>query len=233
MSDPRIIHWSLFKRRRITSNYLWKGVSLSFFLSLPSLTFLFLPSPSRLYHSSILIHWLSHWPTMAIPSNPSLSAKYMQLNSGTGIQVEYLWIDSDNDIRSRARTLAATEVSLETLPEWWCQGSATGQGEDLVLHPVALFDDPFRPPHGKLVLCDTYLPDGTPHPTNYRYHCQRTMSTYATHRPLFGIEQEYMVIDPELEKPLGWHRFPDPQVSQHTMFLASPDWREWHSITVV
>ncbi|KAI8334740.1 hypothetical protein BC941DRAFT_472666 [Chlamydoabsidia padenii] len=152
---------------------------------------------------------------MAIPSNPTLVNKYLKLEqSNNKIQVEYLWIDNDNDIRSKARTLTLTNLTLDDIPEWTCDGFHTDQApSDLILHPVALFDDPFRPPHGKLVLCDTYLPDGTPHSTNHRYQCQKIVSAYAHHQPLFGIEQEYMMIDPHLERPLGWpkHGFPNPE----------------------
>lgn len=40
------------------------------------------------------------------------------------------------------------------------------------------------------------------------------MEAYAEHKPWFGIEQEYMLIDPETTRPYGWPRlgYPEPQV---------------------
>ncbi|CAO3598981.1 unnamed protein product [Absidia cylindrospora] len=167
---------------------------------------------------------------MAIPSNATILSKYLRLDQRNKIQVEYIWIDGYNGIRSKTRTLdwpigSATvtteKITLDDIPEWNYDGSSTGQAQghdaDLLLRPVAMFDDPLRPclsaNKNKLVLCDTYLSDGTPHPTNYRYHCKNTMAAYAHEHPWFGIEQEYMLIDKKIDKPLGWpqHGFPEPQ----------------------
>ena len=55
--------------------------------------------------------------------------------------------------------------------------------------------------------------DGTPHATNFRYSCKKAMDTYAHTKPWFGIEQEYMFMDPETNRPYGWPRngYPEPQ----------------------
>lgn len=41
------------------------------------------------------------------------------------------------------------------------------------------------------------------------------MDAHADSEPWFGLEQEYMLFDPETEKPYGWprHGFPEAQVS--------------------
>ncbi|KAI8098825.1 uncharacterized protein BX664DRAFT_288548 [Halteromyces radiatus] len=150
---------------------------------------------------------------MAIPSNASLLDKYLRLSQGNKVQVEYIWIDN-NTLRSKSRTLDYFVNRVEEIPEWYDDGQE--KHDEIILRPVALYHDPFRPTRdktNKLVLCDTYLPDGTPHPTNYRYHCHRIMNTYDHHAPWFGMEQEYLLIDPQKEKPLGWpqHGFPEPQ----------------------
>ncbi|ORX62998.1 hypothetical protein DM01DRAFT_1331095 [Hesseltinella vesiculosa] len=158
----------------------------------------------------------------AIKSNSSLLQKYLQLSQGDTIQAEYLWLDGQGDIRSKSRTLTPKQVSrLDELPEWTCDGSLTGLADhhdsDILLKPVAMYHDPFRPRHdgltNKLVLCETLSPSSSPHPTNLRSSCLKVMLAHAQHKPWFGIEQEYMFIDMENNRPLGWPKFghPEPQ----------------------
>ncbi|KAI8074778.1 glutamine synthetase [Gongronella butleri] len=158
----------------------------------------------------------------AIKSNPSILNKYLQLDQGDRFQVEYLWIDGYGEIRSKTRTLTAEQVArVDCVPEWNFDGSSTGQSDghdsDILLQPVAMYHDPFRRRNdgqtNKLVLCETYLPDGSPHPSNQRYACAKVMATYADEKPWFGIEQEYMFFDVEKDRPYGWPSFghPEPQ----------------------
>lgn len=146
---------------------------------------------------------------------------------------EYIWTDADNDLRSKTKILRATfhpEVAkyfynkpqelqcilLRYLPEWNFDGSSTGQAEgnksDVILKPAFVCKDPFRLCDEKqyhkfysfLVLCDTYLPDGTPHTTNKRVACQELAEKVQDQEPLFGIEQEYIVYDNNTNLPVGW-----------------------------
>ncbi|KAI9300889.1 hypothetical protein BJ944DRAFT_170079 [Cunninghamella echinulata] len=162
---------------------------------------------------------------MSIISQATILSKYLSLSQNKKIQVEYIWIDGWNELRSKTRTLDIKhrehDIALNDIPEWNFDGSSTyqavGHDSDILLKPVALYNDPFRVGDGeivnKLVLCETYLPDGTPHPSNYRYDCLKVMDAYAAEEPWFGIEQEYMLIDYEKGKPLGWpqHGLPEPQ----------------------
>ncbi|CAI8022672.1 Glutamine synthetase 2 cytoplasmic, partial [Geodia barretti] len=46
-----------------------------------------------------------------------------------------------------------------------------------------------------LVMCETYSKDGTPHPTNKRYSCDRIMERVMDEEnPEFAIEQEYTLL---------------------------------------
>ncbi|KAI9318415.1 hypothetical protein BX666DRAFT_1855558 [Dichotomocladium elegans] len=154
---------------------------------------------------------------MAVKSNPALLDKYLKLDQRGAVQVEYVWIDGFNQLRSKTKTVYKVPTSVSDLPEWNFDGSSTGQSEghdsDILIQPVALFDDPFRCGDNKIVLCETFNPDGSPHPTNYRHACKRVMETYADQHPWFGIEQEYMLMDPETERPYGWPKmgYPEPQ----------------------
>lgn len=155
---------------------------------------------------------------MAIVSNAGILKKYLELDQKGSVQVEYVWIDGFNQLRSKTKTVQKVPQSAADLPEWNFDGSSTGQAEghdsDVLIQPVALFADPFRGGDNKFVICETYNPDGTPHKTNYRYAALKVFETYADSHPWFGIEQEYMLFDPETEKPYGWpkHGFPEPQV---------------------
>jgi glutamine synthetase len=118
------------------------------------------------------------------------------------IFIEYVWIDFDGNLRSKLRVENADFVSkpIEEISWWNFDGSSTKQSEgkfsDVLLKPVRLYANPF---FGKntayFLLCECYTPDKTPHETNTRYKCVETFNKYKHLEPLFGIEQEYMVID--------------------------------------
>ncbi|KAI9313849.1 hypothetical protein BX666DRAFT_551405 [Dichotomocladium elegans] len=154
---------------------------------------------------------------MSVLSNAPILSKYMSLDQQGSIQVEYVWIDGFNQLRSKTKTVTKIPKSAADLPEWNYDGSSTGQAEghdsDILIQPVAMFADPFRGGENKFVICETFNPDGTPHKTNYRHACKKIMDTHAHQHPWFGIEQEYMLINPETEKPYGWpkHGFPEAQ----------------------
>ena len=116
--------------------------------------------------------------------------------------LEYIWLDAYGKTRSKTKVLPGNSENLKVtkLPEWNYDGSSTGQatGDDseVILKPCAIFNDPFRSNSqrvSKLVLCDTYLPNGNPHPTNTRYAANNTFNKGLELSPLFGIEQEFFI----------------------------------------
>lgn len=77
---------------------------------------------------------------------------------------------------------------------WNFDGSSTAQAEgedsDILIRPCSIFKDPFlRSGNNILVMCETLLPDGTPHPTNYRNSCNAVMEKIKDQVPWFGMEQ--------------------------------------------
>lgn len=121
-------------------------------------------------------------------------------------QAEYIWIDADMKTRSKGRTVESTE--LDKLPEWNYDGSSTRQAQgsesEVILKPAAVYRDPFRRGNNVLVMCSTYTPNGDPLPTNTRHSCAAVMEKAKDLKPWFGLEQEYFLIDPKTNKPVGF-----------------------------
>ena len=135
-------------------------------------------------------------------------------------KVEYLWIDGQGSVRGKTRVFRNPITSVDDLPEWNYDGSSTGQADghdsEVLIVPKALFNDPFRNKEGednhKLALCDTYLPDGSPHPTNTRVKAVEKFLVQPELQPMFGIEQEFFLV--ERGWPVGFpsrDSFPAPQ----------------------
>lgn len=136
------------------------------------------------------------------------------------IKAEYIWIDGTEptaQLRSKTKILSdddGTEVG--DLPIWGFDGSstnqATGDKSDCVLKPVAVYPDPIRGGDNILVMNEVMLVDGKPHPTNTRAAAARVAKKYKKHEPMFGIEQEYTMLNANMT-PLGFPEggFPAPQ----------------------
>ncbi|KAL2605626.1 hypothetical protein AAZV13_09G136200 [Glycine max] len=153
----------------------------------------------------------------------SLLSDLINLNlseSTEKIVAEYIWVGgSGMDLRSKARTLPGPVSDPAKLPKWNYDGSSTDQapGDDseVILYPQAIFKDPFRRGNNILVICDVYTPAGEPLPTNKRYDAAKIFShpDVAAEEPWYGIEQEYTLLQKDVNWPLGWPLggFPGPQ----------------------
>ena len=99
---------------------------------------------------------------MSVVSNAKLLEKYLSLDQRGAVQVEYVWIDGFNNLRTKTKTVNKVPQSAAELSEWNYDGSSTGQAEghdsDVLIQPVALFNDPFRGGDNKFVLCETFNP---------------------------------------------------------------------------
>lgn len=144
--------------------------------------------------------------------------RYLELPLPKGkVQCTYVWIDGTGEyLRCKTRTQDAEPVDPDALPIWNFDGSSTGQADgsnsDVHIKPVALFRDPFLGGPNKLVMCETYKHDHTPHESNKRYSCNEVMDRCKELRPWFGIEQEYTLLDID-GRPFRWPKqgFPGPQ----------------------
>ena len=122
--------------------------------------------------------------------------------------LEYIWLDSNNNPRSK------TKVSKKKLPEnldidkekdilsilelWNFDGSSTGQAttedSEIILRPIKCVKDPFRRQKGCfLVLCECLNIDMTPNKFNTRYYANEIFNQQLNQKPMFGIEQEFFI----------------------------------------
>ena len=137
--------------------------------------------------------------------------KYAQslynLDQKSKIIAEYVWIDGSGiGVRSKARTLEKKPADVSEVPEWNFDGSSTYQAvtdeSEVILKPVALYNDPFRQGDNILVMCETWVwEDKTfskliPANTNFRHFAAKIWShpKVAQEKTWYGIEQEYTVL---------------------------------------
>lgn len=124
------------------------------------------------------------------------------------VLLTYIWIDgTGHHLRSKSRTLNYIPSCVEEFPNWAYESESTyqdtcGKG-DMLLFPVAVYNDPFRRGQSKLVLCETYTPDKRPSETNHRSSCAEVFKAVCHEEPMFGIEQEFHLLDCD-RRPFGW-----------------------------
>jgi glutamine synthetase len=128
----------------------------------------------------------------------------------TKVCAEYIWLGGNYELRSKSRVLSCVDknyLRLEDIPQWNYDGSSTDQasGEDseVILNPVSVYTDPFRGFPNLLVMCDTYHPDSSPTATNNRQWADYIFNKNIGELPWYGLEQEYFILDPETNRPIG------------------------------
>ena len=92
------------------------------------------------------------------------------------LKLEYIWLDGYTplaNLRSKTKIIDGDPANLKLadVPVWGFDGSSTQQAEgkssDIILKPVAVYPDSTRK-NGALVMCETFLHTGQPHPSNSR-----------------------------------------------------------------
>ena len=133
------------------------------------------------------------------------------------VRLEYVWLDGYTPANLRSKVKVVDFIQEDEPPEWSFDGSSTqqadGENSDCVLKPVRTYPNSLE--GGIIVLCEVYLPDGTPHPSNTRAKISEDTEDY-----WWGFEQEYFLMNRMTEKPLGWPEggmegsvdyYPEPQ----------------------
>lgn len=138
------------------------------------------------------------------------------MSSATKYKLEYVWLDGylpEPNLRSKTKVVADKPTSVADLAPWGFDGSSTQQAEghfsDCGLKPVALYPDSTRK-NGFLVMCEVLLPDGKPHPSNFRATVDDADDLW------IGFEQEYFFYKDG--RPLGFPEtgYPAPQGPYYT-----------------
>ena len=126
--------------------------------------------------------------------------------------VEYIWIDAENNYRSKTKVYNKNINKLEDVEVWNFDGSSTNQNKiknntEVVIKPVCLKPDPFRGGNNKLVLCECYDPSKNSNDelnkTNTRKGAEEIFNKNKKLEPWFGMEQEYFILDKKTKKPIG------------------------------
>ena len=143
------------------------------------------------------------------------------------VVLEYIWLGGNNELRSKVRLVSEKiidwRVDISNIPSWNYDGSSTeqasGTNSEIIIKPRAIFKNPLKNIQinnkNLLVLCDTYLPDGTPLSNNHRQSAVNIFNQALDEKPWFGLEQEYFMIDTKTDKPLNFPTDPDAIQGQY------------------
>ena len=146
------------------------------------------------------------------------------------VKAEYIWIDGYEptaNLRSKTKVLDGAVSSVSELPTWGFDGSSTLQADggdsDCLLKPVWMCPDPIRGGENILVMNEVCLPDGSPHRSNSRAALVEIAEKFKEHKPWFGIEQEYTLMDGK--QPAGWPEegFPERPQGPYYCSVGSED----------
>jgi glutamine synthetase len=155
--------------------------------------------------------------------------------AGRSIQLlEYVWVDLNGNLRSKIRVHNGYPIiHIDDCPLWNFDGSSTGQslsGEvsDVFIKPVRLYKNPlinYKPSptysdQSMIVLCECLNCDMTPHETNHRSKCAKTSKKYADFECLFGIEQEYTLLQRN-RIPYKWLNITEPGIGDQGPYYCS------------
>lgn len=152
--------------------------------------------------------------------------------NSTNQLLEYVWIDLNGNLRSKIKVhqcnSSSSKIFITTgqCPIWNFDGSSTGQSlsgdvSDVIIRPVRLYENPLlNHRYSKIVLCECLNADMTPHETNNRAACKKTAEKFANLECLFGIEQEYTILQRD-GQPYKWLSMSDPGLGSQGPYYCS------------
>jgi glutamine synthetase len=142
--------------------------------------------------------------------------------------LEYVWVDLEGNLRSKIKVENGANIStdLKDYSIWNFDGSSTGQASsgdvsDVIIRPIRLYNNPLlNHPNTKIVLCECLNADMSAHATNSRDKCVKTSEKYKKFDCLFGIEQEYIILQRD-GKPYKWLSILEPGLGGQGPYYCS------------
>jgi glutamine synthetase len=143
---------------------------------------------------------------------------------------EYVWPDLNGNLRSKIKIIQKpyfySYSKIKDYPIWNFDGSSTGQSSttvsDVIIRPVRLYKNPLiiSSFESVLVLCECLNKDLSPHETNTRAKCEEISNLFEIHECLFGIEQEYIILERD-GKPYKWLNSSEPGLGAQGPYYCS------------
>jgi len=130
-------------------------------------------------------------------------------------KLRYIWLDAKGHVRNKLKITEKNINHVQQVPEWSYDGSSTGQAptgdSDLFLNPVRIYQ--CGEGYETLVLCDVTDFIGNVVESNKRPQLVSLTDKYHNNEWLFGIEQEYVLMDGSGNKLYRWpeNAFPGEQ----------------------
>ncbi len=113
--------------------------------------------------------------------------------------IEYVWLDGNNELRSKIRVLKCYISTVADIPTWNYDGSSTNQAigtdSEVFIVPRAIFTD-ITSGH-ILTMCDSRDKNGEPISSNTRASAVKIFDKDLEAEPWFGLEQEYFLMKPK------------------------------------
>jgi glutamine synthetase len=131
------------------------------------------------------------------------------------IIAEYLWLDADNNFRSKIRVMDENNNA-----DWNFDGSSTNQAttesSEVILKVVYNVNHPFL--DGRLYLCATYDINDRPLSNTYYEKATDIFNSNLELKPWFGLEQEYFIFD----KYLTINSSNNSNINNSNIYYCSP-----------
>jgi len=127
-----------------------------------------------------------------------------------GTKLNLLNFDEQNELFRNINSFIITSCTSYIFPDWNFDGSSTnqnvGENTEVNLIPVAHYLHPLEN-YDYIILCDCKISDDE-NLYNYRRKALEVFEKYKFHKYWLGLEQEYFIMDPNNNLPIGYNRIP-------------------------
>lgn len=126
---------------------------------------------------------------------------------------EYVWLDGNNNFRSKTKIISnkkENRFNITSYPHWNYDGSSTNQAtlekSEVNLEPYFIYPDVFRDFNfDVIVMCTPYKKEnGKIIKLSKRYEANHIFTKNSNLEPLFGLEQEFFMIDKNTKMPFNY-----------------------------